>query len=269
MAFIPPKTFAVGEVLSAIDMNTFVRDNTNALNVGFRLLNRRIFDSAGSFTFSKADPMGDGSIDGSIIRAYRIICVGGGGAGGGGKATGAGQCSPASGGASGAFAERFALASAYPSTVPVVVGAAGVPATADNGGNGGASSFAATGGGPVVSAFGGEGGRVAVTVGDFPRSSINSFLLGSVNGDITDAGEAGQGALCILTGGTGSSIGGTGGSGKFGSGGPGFGSTTGASFSDARGFGAGGGGRSTALENTAATAGGAGTGGLVVVELYA
>ena len=270
MAFIPPKTFAVGEVLSAVDMNTFVRDNTNALNVGFRLLNRRIFDSAGSFTFSKADPMGDGSIDGSIIRAYRIICVGGGGAGAGGKTTGSGQCSPAGGGCSGGYAERFALSSIYPASIPVVVGAAGVASAGNNGGDGGASTFAAATPDGAVSAPGGRGGLVFVNVVAPPSVSQSPFLPTSgFAGDITSAGELGQGSLVIVRDGSPAHMGGNGGSGIFGSGGSGQDSTTGAAVSNAVGFGGGGGGRSVAVASTTAVAGGNGSGGLVVVELYA
>ena len=269
MTFITPKTFAVGEVLSAVDMNVFVRDNTAALNVGFRFLARRIFDTPGTFTFSKADPMGDGSVDGSIIRAYRIICVGGGGGGAGGQATGTNQCNPASGGSSGGYAERFALSSVYPSSVEVKVGAAGAAGTGGNGTSGEGSQFN-VGLPGAVSATGGDGGRVFVNLAAPPAVSQSSFLpLFGLVGDITDGGEAGQGSLCIVADGSGTSTGGNGGGGRFGSGGPGNPASVGASFSDAQGFGGGGGGRSVATANTAAATGGNATGGLVIVELYA
>jgi hypothetical protein len=270
MAFIPPKTFAVNEILTAVDLNVFLRDNTNALNTGFRLLNRRLFKEAGSFTFSKADPMGDGSVDGSIIRAYRIICVGGGGAGGGGKTTGAGQCSPASGGCSGTYAERFALSSIYPASIPVVVGAAGVASAGNTGGAGGASTFASGTPAGTVSAPGGNGGFVFVNVTAPPSVSQAPFLpTTGFAGDITSAGEVGQGSLVIVRDGSPAAMGGNGGSGIFGSGGSGQDSSTGISVSNAAGFGGGGGGRSVAAASTTAVAGGSGSGGLVVVELYA
>ena len=270
MTFIPPKTFSVGEVLSAIDMNTFVRDNTNALNFGFRFVNRRIFATAGSSTFDKADPMGDGSISGAAIRAYRIICVGGGGAGGGGKATGSSQCSPASGGCSGSYAERFALASIYPSTVAVVVGAGGAGSAGANGADGTASTFAATAPTGIVSAPGGAGGGVFVNV-VAPPSVSQSPSLPSVApiGDITSSGDLGHGSLVILRDGSPAAMGGNGGSGIFGSGGSGQSSTTGRISADGRGFGGGGAGRTVAAANSAADAGGNGASGLVVVELYA
>ena len=269
MTFITPKTFAVGEVLSAVDMNVFVRDNTAALNVGFRFLARRIFDTPGTFTFSKADPMGNGSVDGSIIRAYRIICVGGGGGGAGGQATGANQCNPASGGSSGGYAERFALSSVYPDSVEVKVGAAGAAGTGANGASGEGTQFN-VGLPGSVSATGGDGGRVFVNVVEPPAVSQNSFLPSSgLVGDITDAGEVGKGSLCILVQGSGFSTGGTGGGGRFGTGGPGNPSGVGASFSNAQGFGGGGGGRSVPTASTAAATGGSATGGLVIVELYA
>lgn len=269
MAFITPKTWDVGEVLSAVDMNVYVRDNSNALNFGFRYVARRIYSTPGSYTFSKADPLGDGSLDGSLIRAYRIICVGGGGGGAGGKATGSNQCSPASGGSSGGTSESFRLASIYPASIPVVVGAPGAPGTGADGEDGGFSSFASGTSGGAVSANGGGKGRVRGTVGAAPAMSQGSFLpLSTQTGDVTSAGDAGEGSLVLLVDGSGSSHGGTGGSGKYGSGGPGFDSTTGPTFSDARGFGGGGGGRSVALSSTAAATGGNATGGLVIVELY-
>jgi len=271
MAFIPPKTWAVNEILTAVDMNAYVRDNTSALNVGFRYVARRIFSTPGSFTFSKADPMGDGSVDGSIIRAYRIICVGGGGAGGGGKATGAGQCSPASGGCSGSYAERFALSSVYASSVDVVVGAAGVGSPAANGGNGTGSTFAISNTDGRVSAPGGLGGSVFVNVVAPPSvSQTPSFSSSAPIGDITSAGELGHGSLVIVRSGISpASMGGNGGSGIFGSGGSGQDSGAGRQNADGRGFGGGGAGRTVALENLPADAGGNGSGGLVVVELYA
>jgi hypothetical protein len=270
MTFITPKTWDVGEVLSAVDMNVYVRDNTNALNVGFRYVARRLFSTPGSFTFSKADPMGDGSVDGSIIRAYRIICVGGGGAGGGGKATGSGQCSPASGGCSGKYAERFALSSVYSSTVDVAVGAGGVGAAGANGGDGTASTFAISNTAARVSAPGGRGGSVFVNLEAPPSVSQTPFFsAASPIGDITSHGELGHGSLVILRGGSPASMGGNGGSGILGSGGSGQGSTTGRTDADGRGFGGGGAGRNVAVASGSADAGGNGSGGLVIVELYA
>lgn len=265
MTFVTPKTWVVGEVLSAADMNTYVRDNTESLANGYRFFGRRIFDTAGTFTFSKSDPMGDGSVDGSIISAYRIICVGGGGAGAGGKTTGAGECSPAGGGCSGAYAERFILASSLASSETVVVGAAGVPAAGDDGGDGGQSTFSSGPGG--VSAPGGRGGVVRAAVITPPSSSQSPFLpSGTPTGDITNEGQLGQGALVadsqVL-------VGGNGGSSLFGSGGSGQDKVTGSTLSDATGFGAGGGGRSVSNGSSGATSGGNGTNGIVIIELYA
>jgi len=265
MSFVTPKTWVVGEVLSAADMNTYVRDNTASLHNGYRFVARRFFDSAGTATFTKSDPMGDGSVDGDDIRAYRIICVGGGGAGAGGKTTGAGECSPAGGGCSGGYAEKFALASDYSATETVVVGAAGVPASGDDGGDGTSSTFSSGAG--LVRAPGGRGGKVRAAVIAPPSTSQSPFLpTTSAVGDITNDGQLGQGAICAASS---VQMGGNGGSSPFGSGGSGQDKTTGSSFSNAEGFGGGGGGRSVSTASTGATAGGNGSSGLVIVELYA
>lgn len=262
MAFITPKTWAVGEVLSAVDLNVFLRDNTNALNEGFRFINRRIFNTPGTFTFEKSNPVGDGSVDGAIIRAYRIICLGGGGGGGGGGtvATGTPNASPASGGSSGAYAERFALSAAYGATVEVVVGAAGVGGTGANGGDGGLSSFAGTN----TRAGGGRGGVFRASTAT-PCGSTSTFTSTVFNGDIAHGGQPGESGFVLEFA---LANGGNGGSSLFGGGGAGLSRTTAAVLSDATGHGAGGGGRMVASP-AGPTKGGDGSPGLVIVELFA
>lgn len=250
------------------DLAEAVSDGLDKLNVGFRFVDRRIFSTPGTFTFDKANPMGDSSVDGSIIRAYRIICVGGGGAGGGALAISTGQIALAGGGSSGAYAETFAPASDYSSTVEVIVGAAGTSFTGGAGGAGGLSSFD----GANTQAAGGLGGQITTTAGTGLRSAPGTNGPGTVSGNITINRNHGIGSIwsADLVGAGSPFAGGNGGSSILGSGGAGIASSVTVSHADASGFGGGGGGRSntTAITN-AALSGGNASPGVVIVELYA
>lgn len=268
MSFVTPKTWVVGEVLSASDMNTYVRDNTSSLSNGYRFVDRRIFDSAGTATFTKSDPMGDGSVDGDDITAYRIICVGGGGGGGGGDSTGAGEVSVAAAGSGGGYAERFRLTSVYPATVDVIVGSGGAGGSGSTpAGDGGDSSFAS--GLHICQGNGGRGAQQ--TVGGFtgspPRNSVNTSPQTNAGiGDIEIHGAPGQGQ--VITQQSGTIVGGNGGDSALGRGGVGVYATTGA-IDDGFGYGGGGGARAQHVASSGAVIGGDGADGVVIVELYA
>jgi hypothetical protein len=260
MTFIPPKTWAVGDVLSAVDMNTYVRDNTAALNTGFRFAGRRFYSPAGSYVFEKANPFGDGSFSGFPVRLLRVIAVGGGGAGGGANSTGSSQFSAASGGSSGHYAEStFTDIAALSASIEVIVGAGGTGVSAGVGGAGGESRFAF-----LVRAAGGNGGTRSVAASGVVASSRTLRPLTPHVGQIRISGEVGEGA--VISAGT--LVGGTGGSGVLGSGGGGLTETQGETFGDGLGFGAGGGGVSATVGSAAAQTGRPGADGVLIVEVY-
>ena len=265
MTFIPPKTFAVGEVLSAVDMNVFVRDNTvdldDRLNTGTRFRGRETFQTPGTFTFNADDPRDDGKKP----RLYRVICVGGGGGGGGGRSTSAGQVCAASGGNSGGFSERI-YGATLSGMCTVVVGAGGIGGTGANGSDGEESSFE-----PPESvetrAVGGRGGLVPVSSSAPPSISQAFRTAGEGVGFLRSPGDVGSNAA-VLAADFGLPVGGNGGAGIFGSPGTGQSATISAAQSDGRGFGGGGGGRSVTGANASAAKGGDGASGLVIVELF-
>lgn len=277
MTFITPKTWEVGEVLSAVDMNVYVRDNSNALNdaindvasTGFRYIGQRRYSPAGSYTFAKADPFGNGSFSGVTVRAIRVRCVGGGGAGGGGATTTAGQASVAAGGSSGSYAESlFTSLAALPASVNVVVGAGGTGATGATGGDGGNSTFAS--GSFGVTGRGGRGGqRSSATTGLIMLAGTFRTLTGS-SGQIKIEGGAGEGAMFDTD--TPASpdsamIGGGGGSNPLGIGALGLVNLQGRTFGEPTGFGGGGSGVSVTTTSTA-VAGIDGGDGVVIVDVF-
>lgn len=276
MTFIPPKTFAVGEVLSAVDMNVFVRDNTQALkdqiDAGFRFIGRRIYSPPGNYTFAKADPFGDGSLGDLTVRALRVICVGGGGAGGGGASTGAGQASVAAGGSSGSYAESiFTDLTALPASVPVVVGAGGTGVSGATGNDGTESSFSGVGAlAFFVRGRAGRGGARTTAASGLLVTQGTLRSLDTSNGQIRVEGGVSEGALfdTAVIGPTSNLLGGTGGSNPLGTGGRGLTNAQGRTFGEARGFGGGGGGVSITSSNTSAVAGIDGGDGVVIVEVF-
>ena len=266
MTFITPKTFEVGEVLSAVDMNVFVRDNTNALNTGFRFAGRRIYSPAGSYVFAKADPFGDGSFSGFDIRLIRVIAVGGGGAGAGATATGSSEASTASGGSSGHYAESILTdIDALSDSVDVIVGAGGTGSLGTTGGNGGESRFDF-----LVRCAGGLGGSRSNAINGVAISPNTSGPQTPHTGQIRIPGSAGHGAIfnSPLFGLGGQLAGGMGGDGVLGTGGRGITQAQGASFGDGLGFGGGGAGVSQVSPSGVAQTGRPGADGAVIIEVY-
>lgn len=273
MTFIAPKTWAVGEVLSAVDMNLYVRDNTNALkeqiDTGFRFAGRRIYSPPGNYTFAKADPFGNGSLAGVTVRALRVICVGGGGAGAGGATTGAGEASIAAGGSAGSYAESlFTDLGALPASVAVIVGAGGTGATGTTGGDGGNSIFAS--GAYQVLGRGGRGGsRSDATTGLIMIPGTFRSLQDST-GQIRIEGGAGEGSMfdTSSSGPNSLMVGGGGGSNPLGSGAAGLTSFQGRTFGEPSGFGGGGSGVSITAGSQTAVAGINGGGGVVIIDVF-
>lgn len=269
MSFIAPKTWAVGEILSAVDMNIYVRDNTNALNEGFRYIGRRIYSPAGSYTFAKADPFGDGSFPGVTARAIRVICIGGGGAGAGGATTTAGQASIAGGGTSGAYAESFfSDLDDLPASVDVIVAEGGAAQLGTTGENGTNSSFAS--GSYLVLAAGGRGGlRSSARTGLIVRQGRLPVDPADSVGQIVIAGGGGESAIfdTDVSSADSTLAGGGGGGNPLGVGGFGLLSTQTTVPGEPSGFGGGGAGVSNDA-STSASFGIAGGDGGVIVDVF-
>lgn len=276
MTFIPPKTFAVGEVLSAVDMNVFVRDNTANLDerifqitngeFSFRFVGRRVITSNQTVVFD--DLFGDGT-DTSFVRALRFIVQGGGGGGAGSGTT----LKVGGGGGAGATIEEFRTSlGAYKPNFTAVVGPAGSGGVTESSGSSGGNSsvpgiFAPGGGAGVISTISqavdmraGQGG-----VGGSAGGAAASATPGSYR--IATNGENGLSGLSIVTSSdaTGIQLGGNGGNTRFGRGGlPGRGKSGGTANngSAGSGFGTGGGG---AVENGI---GGNGAPGLIIIDMF-
>lgn len=182
MAFTPPKTFAVGEILSAVDMNVFVRDNTEDLDAriiditdgdfSFRYAGSRIYKATG--TFDRNDAFGNGT-DTSWLRYVRGRMVGGGGSGSPGDDNV--SESVGGGGASGAYIEFFYPYSFLLDDGDVVIGDGGVGPASGSGGSGGNTTFELTFG--VISAPGGFGGFSSFGGGSVGRGGFGVAPTGS------------------------------------------------------------------------------------------
>ena len=258
MTFVPPKTFAVGEVLTAIDMNTFVRDNTadldSRLNVisganSFLFAGRRVITS--SVTFEKDEALG-GGLDTSWARLFLVTLVGGGGAGGGCEATGAGETACGGGGGAGGYVQLFIDASSLDAATTVTVGEGGAGASNATGGNGTSTVFG------TFTAPGGSGGLAGGTdavgsAGGSPATPLSPF------GVIVVPGEGGSSAQL--------QIGGRGGNTPLGSGGRPGNPAQGGTGLAAQGFGSGGGGAGQGASQPARL-GGAGRDGVVIIDVY-
>ncbi len=276
MAFIPPKTFAVGEVLSAIDMNTFVRDNTNDLDgrinalsgpLSFIYVGRRIVTETTTLVFD--DLFGDGR-DTSFVRAVYFRGVGGGGGGGGGGTT----SRVGGGGGSGAYTEVFTTAVNFlkPDFL-VTIGAGGAGGSAGSSGSAGTETQMPAG---FATLGGGLGGSISVIsqAGDM-RSALGGPGGITASPQVTNietlarlrfAGNRGGHGISVITSSdaSGLKLGGTGADSPFGSGGgPGQNKTTGVSGFSGTGFGSGGGGAA----DDAAT-GGNGAPGVMIFDFY-
>lgn len=209
---------------------------------GGRLLNVRVFSTAGTATYTKTP--GTTSV---VVEVQA-----GGGAGGGTPATAAGTVSAAGGGQGGGYAKgRFT--SGFDG-VTVTVGAAGAGAAGAVGGAGGTSSF-----GALLSVSGGAGGQVGFAVSTPALSGSTGASAPVVTGTalyILPGGAGGTGIVASTV----SFEGGAGGNSAFGGGN----TLPGGAYS----AGAGGGGRSAGTSSGAA-AGYAGGRGTVVVWEYA
>jgi len=185
------------------------------------------------------------------------------GAGGGGGGSAAGSYhSVGGGGAGGGYAEALILVATLGASETVTVGAGtGAVTSAVVGPDGGTSSF-----GSLVSATGGEGGRVK-------PNTVFSWYVGGMTGGIGTAGDL------LIRGGPGEKgggygalgSGGAGGNSLLGGGAQSYGAgASGGSYSgkNADGYGGGGGGAQTNAGG-AGRAGGDGGDGIVIVELYA
>lgn len=183
---------------------------------------------------------------------------GGGGSGGGTAATGSGQFTASSGGSAGSYA-RAQFTSGF-AGVAITVGQGGAAPTAgaNNGLNGGASSF-----GSLVSAPGGFGGNFGPALSVPAIVGAASFSNAPTGANIVGSRGAQSNHGMMLS--TSAVVGGTGGSSYFGGGGNGGGGGDGWS---AESPGAGGGG-SSSLPNVAARSGGVGAAGIVIVYEYA
>lgn len=268
MTFIPPKTFAVGEILSAVDMNTFVRDNTADLNARVSLdayLGRRYITD--STTWSSDDAFGTGQ-DTSMVTRFVFTLLGGGGAGGGAIATSGTTCSAGGGGGAGAlviFTRTKAQTATYTN---VVIGAAGLGANGTTGGPGGSTQILATAS-TVRTAGGGQGGFVAsVGTTQFVKGLGGpGGTPGFAPGDLAVFGAAGFTSLVSGSGLGSCNFGGQGASSQFGAGArPPSGS--GSNGDDAREFGSGGSGAGNDHQDRSAAKGGDGSKGLCFIDMF-
>lgn len=208
-----------------------------------RLLNKKILTTSGIYT----PTIGTKSI---IVEA-----VGGGGAGGGSAVTTSGQQASGSGGASGGYV-MGTFTSGF-SGANYIIGSGGVGATANNGGNGSATTFL------TINAGGGNGGPVG-------PASVSSVIAGSfggtaTGGEINAAGLNGNSGVVYTSA---VAVGGFGGSSRIY---PGNGGAARASSGDgfpATGYGCGGGGANSGPSGTT-RAGGNGTQGLIIIWEYA
>lgn len=200
-------------------------------------------------------------------RLARIRMVGGGAAGGGTNGAGVNTAAAAgSGGGGGGYLELLLNISGLSSTVSVSVGAGGTPVSANNGGNGGQSSF-----GAYAICLGGTGGQAmyAVAAGNSQQAgqglgggtTIVNGLPGTVM--VSKAGGTGLNGLVLpFTNGTrGLAISGMGGNSEMGTG---SGNTNGGNGGSPSGYGAGGSGSASVDGNN--YSGGPGGGGYVVIE---
>jgi hypothetical protein len=183
MSFIPPKTFAVNEVLTAVDLNVFVRDNTNDLDsrldeingpFSFRYAGSRIYTTTG--TFDRNDAFGNG-IDTSWLRYVRGRMVAGGGSGSPGSSTQ--SKSVGGGGGSGAYVEFFYPYSFLLDNGDVEVGSGGIGPATGTGGTGGATRFELSFG--FLTVNGGLGGFEGI----ISQTTDNRGARGGDGGNVT------------------------------------------------------------------------------------
>lgn len=271
MVWTPPKTWLTGEVLSSVDMNLYVGDNTaflkNVLDGGYLFYTRRIYTS--STTVDIDDLLGDGT-DTSFLRAAHVVMVAGGGGGGAGGASNA----VGSGGGAGELEEAiwWDLSSWRP-TLTVTIGEGGAGGTSGAGTDGGNTLLAGTSGTLMSAAGGNFGTQSPLSQAVDMRGTKGGTGGGSASVSSTSArtivsvpGESGHYAISVITtdDATGVQFGGHGGNSRFGRGGRGGYNTLSppGKPDSAAGWGAGGGG------GTNSEAGGDGADGLVMIDFY-
>ncbi|KAH0438436.1 glycine-rich domain-containing protein [Paraburkholderia fungorum] len=210
------------------------------------------YTTTGATTFTAA----------SLTTSVDVELVGGGGAGGGSGATAAGQASDSVGGFGGGYARKRILSGFSGQTVTVGLGGTAPAAGANNGGNGGTSSF-----GAIVSATGGSGGLGFSATASFPAyaNPPTSTPPGAgTGGDINGVGGLPTVAL-LGTSVPGQIVPSAGGSSFLGSGG-----FTVVNVAGVAATAPGSGGSGVASSASAgALAGGAGAAGIVIVREYA
>jgi len=218
-----------------------VFDGTNWVNLeGYVYVDTVYFTS--NSTFTKATY--------PWLRAIRVKCVGGGGAGSIRSFNG----QSGSGGPGGGYAESFITdISGLDASVTITRGAGGAAVTRSSAGE-------TVGNAGSNSSF----GTLVIGNGGSPSSTLVSAAGGSGTGDFVFPGGTGGGGA-----GTASSNGGTGGNSKLGHGGAGgYVSTTNQNGLVGTVYGGGGGGARVAADGSTVSSG-AGANGIVIVDLYA
>jgi hypothetical protein len=233
---------------STVDNNTSNPDTggANWVSASYgRLINMRIWNSAGTATYTPATALG------SVMFEVQ----GGGGGGGGAPGVAAGQVSAGAPGNAGAFGRGWYPASSIGAGITITVGAAGSGGAGTGGTSGGTSSA-----GALLSAPGGPGGSVSGAA-----SSNISGGNGSTSGLPTGANLQGEvGGIGTISFGITPgqcAAGGNGGASHFGGGAQG--ATANFNGVAASSFGAGGGGTACVASGTPLT-GGSGAVGLVI-----
>jgi hypothetical protein len=226
---------------------------------GYRFNQRIIYETPGTFTFSKSSY--------PWLRAIKVCVQGAGGGGGGAKPTTGNQQSVGDGGGGGAYGEAFITDIAgLASSVTVTVGAGGTAGTTSaNGGAGGSSSFGtySAGGGGGGTTYNATGANFVIQYGG-TGSNVSSNLVNVI------PGSYGQAAICVsFTALTfqGGSKGGDGGASFLGAGGVAGNAAAGGVSAGIRG--GGGGARNAGADNPSSGGNGAAGGaGVVMLELY-
>ena len=253
--FVADGATAIENLADAID---------GSIGTGYAYVQTVYFTSSGSFTKATY----------SWLRAVKVIAQGGGGGGGAvDVATATGQGGAGGGGSGGGWAETFITdiaGMAASVTVTVGAGGAGGAAGANNGVNGGGSSF----GSDAVAAGGGAAfhGNTGANLRVIPNGSAGV----GTTGDIIGGGQNGTYGFIVAPGSFQGQQPGHGGGSRYGDGGAAYtggAGNTSAAGGNAVGYGAGGAGAyirwNSGASSPAARAGGNGSAGIVIVELYA
>jgi hypothetical protein len=264
MAILTPKTFTSGEVLTASDVNAYLRGG---------YMGSVYFTSSGTFTKATYP----------WLKAIRVKVVAGGGGGGGCDYCGVADAAAAVGGGGGCYAESFITdIASLASSVTVTIGSGGAGGTGGTSGSpsgttgtsGGDSEFGA-GTAYEVSAGGGNAGNRGLDGASFlGNDGVAARRVGT--GDLVIGATATESSFSVGT--TDSTFAmanaSAGGASMLGVGGRGGRRRNQDSAEDgANGsvFGGGGGGGATTAQTTATNGanGGTAANGIVIVEMYA